>query len=137
MRHLIKGGVCGVIFSFLYTVAVILNFFELDFSIIIYGAAVISAVLAFVFFLNDRIMKTVTAFLVSIVSLFICETVITWTGIINAAFKHVYGASAEMWAGDGFGMFIIFMFASCGYLLGSIVALIVSIIKQSISKRRE
>lgn len=122
--HLIKGGVCGIILSCLNNLFIILDLYGFPFEFVSYGIAIISAILAVGFFINEKITKTVSSFFISIILFFITEIVVSLTGIIRIVFKHIHGASVEMWVGDGFGMLVILMFTFTGYLMGSLLVLV-------------
>ncbi len=126
---IIKGGICGLILSCLISLFIILSFCKIPFDFLSYGVAIISAILALLFFINNRISKFVYSFFSSIIVFLVAELVVGLTGIIRIFFKIVNGASQEMWAGDGFGMLVIFSFSISGYFLGSVIALIITIIK--------
>lgn len=133
---LIKGGICGIALSCLNNFFIILSLYWNFPNYIFYGIAIISAILAFTFFINDKILNFLYIFFVSIFAFVITEFVISLTGIVNIVFKHINGASEEMWAGDGFGMLVILLFILTGYFVGSILAFIFTMIKKFINNKR-
>lgn len=126
---LIKGGVCGIILSCLNTLFIILSLYNVPLKLIWYGIMIISGILAGVFFINEKIYKSVISFFISIILFIVTEFIFAFTGIVRMVFKHINGVSAEMWAGDGFGMIVVLLFSFVGFFLGSILALIFSFIK--------
>lgn len=133
---IIKGAVSGIILSCINTFFIILSLYDTPFEFVSYGIAIISIILAIGFLINEKIIKSVYTFFISIILFFITELIFSLSGIIGMVFKRINGASAEMWAGDGFGMLVILLFSFAGYLLGGILAYIISISKGRKSKKQ-
>jgi hypothetical protein len=125
----IKGVLCGIILSCLNNLFIILSLYSVPFELISYGIAIISAILAIGFLINEKVFKSACSFFISIILFIITELVFDFAGIVRMVFKHINGVSAEMWDGDGFGMLIVLLFSFVGYFWGSILALILSFFK--------
>ncbi|MDP4144066.1 MAG: hypothetical protein Q8936_06210 [Bacillota bacterium] len=129
---LMIGSICGIIISCINTSLIILSLYtNLNISVY-YGMAIISALVAFLFFINHKAVNILLSFLISVVTFIITEIITGQVGIVNMVFKHIYGASAEMWAGDGFGMMVVTLFNITGYFLGFVLALIIPVFKKMI-----
>ena len=87
------------------------------------------------FYINQKAFETINTFLTAVGTFFLTELTIGHL-LVNLAFKHVYGASEEMWAGDGFGMLVIFLFDLVGLFVGLLFTFIISIIRELYNQRR-
>lgn len=49
-------------------------------------------------------------------------------------FQLKHGVDAEMWAGDGIGMLVVYKYCLAGSGIGTVGAFIITIIKKNLSK---
>jgi hypothetical protein len=133
---IIKSGICGVLISCLINLSIIVSLYISFPNYIYYAIAITSTITVLILFDKDRFFNVFISCLVFIPAFLITSLAIEITGIVTIAFKQVHGATAEMWAGDGFGIMIINMFSLVGSFAGGILALIYTEIKKHIIESR-
>ena len=133
LRGVINGIAVAVIFQ-LYTVMLWVDMLENTFAFYSIGALI--AVIAFFAFKN----QTAGPFFVSVVIscvLFVATLFIF--GLLNidqTVFKHVHGADAEMWAGDGIGAVFLLIIQFWGGVFGLLAAILYTTCSYLLWKRK-
>lgn len=72
--------------------------------------------------------------ILSVLTSAITEIIIGYTGIIPMFFRIKYGPDVEMWAGDGFGILLVYMYCLAGSSIGTIIACVLTIIRKGLRK---
>lgn len=72
--------------------------------------------------------------ILSVLTSAITEIIIGYTGIIAMFFRIKYGPDVEMWAGDGFGILLVYMYCLAGSSIGTIIACVLTIIRKGLRK---
>lgn len=127
---LLKGCLCGVGIALIANVTIILFFFVEMTTFLIYFAAFVCGIISLFLLMNNKIKSFVISLILSIIAFFAAEIVIGSTGVIRTFFPLKHGADVEMWAGDGFGMLVVYIYCLAGSCIGKVGALIITMKKR-------
>jgi hypothetical protein len=128
---LLKGCLCGVGIALIETAMIILFFFVEMTSFLLYSTAFVCGIISLFLLINNKIKAFAMSLLLSVITFFTAELIIESTGVIKTFFQLKYGADAEMWAGDGFGMVAVLIYCLAGSCIGTVGSLIITIKKRS------
>ena len=131
MLPMTKGIVAGLLLSCINNLWIIVSLYDNLSYFINYSMVIPSAVVTYFFLNNKKFKYFMITWIISILSFVLVDILISNTGIVPMVYKHINGYSAEMSAGDGFGMMVIYMYNFFGSIIGVFIAFVASCIKEN------
>ncbi|MCH5210473.1 MAG: hypothetical protein J1F01_05855 [Oscillospiraceae bacterium] len=130
---ILKGAILAAGHSLITLLWITLQW-KLNLSIIFYLFPLIYIITIIIVCSADSYSKQTASCLTYVISGFIFNTIILFSGIINTIFHKLFPGD-EMWAGDGFMLMVIHMETAVAAIIGIILLFAISAIRFKIKKK--